>query len=73
MKTKAGTEGLYEFLRTFKGKGIVSSRDLSGDEITMAEELVSLKLLDKTSTRLASFYSYGKAPETDLPKGLKDE
>lgn len=52
---------LYALLEKVKGSSdkILSTRDLSPDEITLAEELVGMKLLSKITTRVSSFYTYG--------------
>lgn len=54
-------EQLYSLLNKVKGSmdKILSTRDLSPDEITLAEELVTMKLLSKITTRVSSFYTYG--------------
>lgn len=50
---------LQEFLGKAKEKKVLNVRDMTGDEISLAEELVSKKLLTKYSTRVTTIYSYG--------------
>lgn len=50
---------LYDFLEMLKTLGVVSVRDLTSEGIQLAEELVSMGLLTKTSTRVETFYTYG--------------
>lgn len=49
---------VYLFLLKMKAIKVANIRDLSGEEIVMAEELVSAGLLKKISTRLTSIYIY---------------
>ena len=58
-------EELYVFLQRVRERSFVSVRDLSGEEIQMAEELVKLKLLSKISTRFTTVYSYGATMSGD--------
>ena len=51
-------EQLYAFLVKVRSLKLVNIRNLSGDEIVMAEELVSAGLLKKISTRVTSVYIY---------------
>lgn len=52
-------EELFSFLRKIIEKKVVTTRELSSQEIEMAEELVSIKLLTKESSRLTTYYMYG--------------
>jgi predicted phosphatase len=50
---------LFEMLEHLKRAGVLSIRDMNGEEITLLEKLVALKLASKLSTRTNSFYYYG--------------
>lgn len=52
-------EQLFEFLKIVRDSRFVCVRDLSSEEIEMAEELVNMKLLTKISTNLTTIYTYG--------------
>jgi hypothetical protein len=50
---------MYELLQRLRSKGVLSVRDLTSEEICLAEKLVELKLAAKLSTNTNSFYFYG--------------
>ena len=58
MSEQPRIDQLYALLMKIKERKIVHIRDLSGEEIVMAEELVSARLIKKISTRITSIYIY---------------
>lgn len=60
MKNIIGTDSeLYVMLERLKSRGVLSYYELSGDEISLLERLVEMKLATKSSTRLTIHYFYG--------------
>jgi hypothetical protein len=59
-------KGLHELLHKIKVKKTVSTRDLSGAEIRLAQILVEMKLASVMPTRNATYYSYGVLDEKEL-------
>lgn len=50
---------LYEVLNRLKERKVLTTHELNGDEIFILEQLVSMKLASKGSTRLITYYCYG--------------